>query len=129
MAQVAEVARDSLRPFDLVDRLERQEGFSEIVAELRAGHAATLDGVWGSSCALAAATLARHAPGPLVVVLPHQDDIDETVDDLALFTPLTPERFPAWESLLDERVIHDEVFGDRVRVMKLLAGPSRPSSS
>ena len=126
MAHVAEVAPDSLRPFDLVDRLERQEGFSEIVAELRAGHAATLDGVWGSSCALAAATLAGHASGPLVVVLPHQDNIDETVDDLALFTPLTPERFPAWEALLDERVVHDEVFGDRVRVMKLLAGQDPP---
>src|SRR3990172_3846276 len=29
--------------------LERQEGFAEVVESLRAGHAATLDGVWGRS--------------------------------------------------------------------------------
>ena len=40
-----------------------QEGFAEVVASLKAGHAATLDGVWGSSCALAAAALAAPRPG------------------------------------------------------------------
>ena len=57
-----------------------------MVASLQAGHAATLGGVWGSSCALVAASLVRHAPGPLVVVWPHMDDLDDFCDDLALFT-------------------------------------------
>ncbi|MGD9128369.1 MAG: transcription-repair coupling factor, partial [Planctomycetia bacterium] len=104
----------------LTEKLRRQEGFAEIVAQLFAGHAATLDGVWGSSCALVAATLAESAPGPLVLVTPHLEAVDNLLDDLHLFSHDTPEAFPAWETLLDERVIHDEVFGDRVRMLKLL---------
>ena len=88
------------RLLELAGRLERQEGFAEVVASLKAGHAATFDGVWGSTCALVAATLAAHAPGPLVVVCPRADDVDDLVDDLGLFLPgLTPEQFPACESL------------------------------
>jgi transcription-repair coupling factor (superfamily II helicase) len=109
---------DRLR--ELTDRIERAEGFAQVVASLRAGDAATLDGVWGSSCALVAATLAGQASGPLVVVCPHIDDVDPLVDDLALFTPLTPERFAARESFAPERALLDETFGDRVRVLKLL---------
>jgi len=112
---------------ELVGRLEKHDGFDEVVAGLKAGQAATLDGVWGSSCALVAAALARHAPSSLVVVCPHIAQSDDFVEDLALFTSLTPEKFPAWESLPSERVIHDEVFGDRVRLLKLLEGPQPPT--
>ncbi len=126
MASTDAATTASDRLLELVGRLERQEGFAQIVDSLKGGHAATLDGVWGSSCALAAAALAAHAPATLVVVCPQIDQIDELVDDLALFTRLTPERFPAWESLPSERVVHDEVFGDRVRLLKLLLGGDRP---
>jgi len=126
MVGAVTVTVGSDRLFELVELLGRQEGFEEVVASLRAGHAATLDGVWGSACALVAAALAQHAPKTLVVVSPHSDDIDDLLDDLALFTRLTPERFPAWESVLSERVIHDEVFGDRVRLLKLLQGHDAP---
>src|SRR5688500_10226284 len=100
-AEVAQGAPGRLR--ELAGRLESQRGFAEVVASLQAGHGATLDGVWGSSCALAAAALERHAPGPLVVVLPHQADIDLVVDDLALFTDTPADVFPAIESTLRER--------------------------
>jgi len=123
-AETAITASDRL--LELVGRLQRQEGFAEVIAGLKEGRMATLDGVWGSSCALVAAVLAMHAPGPLVVVCPLVDQADELLDDLSLFTRLTPERFPAWESLPDERVIHDEVFGDRVRLLKLLQGDDPP---
>src|SRR6478735_3044927 len=85
------------RLYDLVGRLEAQRGFAQVLASLQAGHAATLGGVWGSSCALVAASLVRHAPGPLVVVWPHIDDVDDFCEDLALFTSVQPERFAAWE--------------------------------
>ena len=114
------------RLLELVGRLKRQEGFAEVVESLNSGQGATLDGAWGSSCALVAAALAEQAPAPLVVVCPQVDDIDNLADDLTLFTRLTPERFPAWESLPSERVVHDEVFGDRVRVLKLLSSPDPP---
>jgi len=126
MANTVAATTASDRLLELVGRLERQEGFAEVVGSLQAGQAATLDGVWGSSCALVAAVLASHAPGALVVVCPQIDGIDDLIDDLALFTRLTPERFPAWESLPSERVVHDEVFGDRVRLLKLLQGPQPP---
>jgi len=123
-AESATGASDRLR--ELVGCLEQHEGFAEVVASLKAGHAGTLDGVWGSSCALSAAAFSRHAPTSLVVVCPQIAQTDDFVDDLALFTELTPERFPAWESLPSERVIHDEVFGDRVRLLKLFEGPDPP---
>ena len=113
-------------PGGLVGCLDRQEGYVEVVAELLASHAATLDGVWGSSRALVAANLATHAPASIVVVCPHIDQIDEHIDDLKLFANDVPERFPAWETLVDERVIYDEVFGDRVRLLKLLASERPP---
>jgi transcription-repair coupling factor (superfamily II helicase) len=122
MAQAAiDTAPDRL--LELVPRLEAAQGFAEIVASLQAGHGATLDGVRGSSCALVAATLARRAPGPLVVVLPQPAEIDDFCDELALFTDLSPTRFPAWETLPTERSVHDEVLGDRLRVLKELQFP------
>ena len=126
-AQSIEPECETERLLELVGRLQRQEGFDKVVQSLRAGDAATLDGAWGSVCALAAATLAQHAPGPTVVVYPHLDDIDALVADLALFTRLSPERFPAWESLPGEQVVHDEIFGDRMRLLKLLgSSATRP---
>ncbi|HQU44681.1 MAG TPA: hypothetical protein PK867_17830, partial [Pirellulales bacterium] len=63
-AEIAITAAERL--WQLADRLESTDGFAEVVASLQAGHGATLDGVWGSSCALVAATLIRHAPASLV---------------------------------------------------------------
>lgn len=110
----------------LVDYLETHEGFAEVVAGLRRRHSATLDGVRGSSSALVAAALVRHVPSTLVVVCPHQGDIDEFVADLTLFGRATVETFPAWESLPAEQQIDDEVFGDRLRLLKLLRSPGPP---
>ncbi len=78
----------------LAERLETHAGFPQAIASLTAGHGATLGGVWGSSCALAVAALARNASKPIVVVLPHTSDIDDFCDDFALFSPVVPERFP-----------------------------------
>ena len=134
MTDVATVIAAPGRLPDLAGRLEAAPGFADVVQSLQAGHGATLDGVWGSSCALVAATLAGHAPGPLVVVCPHPGDVDDFLDDLALFVPLDPARFPAWESTTADQLIHDEVFGDRVRLLKQLlaargAGQCRGLSS
>ncbi len=126
MAQAETIPDVSGRLMGLVERLDAQEGFSEVVAGLAAGQAATLDGVWGSSCALVAAALARKAPGPLVVVCPSADEADDFVDDLGLFAEFTPEKFPPLEVLGGERVLPDEVFGERLRVLKRLAGREPP---
>src|SRR5579863_4799884 len=98
MTDVATVTAAPGRLPDLAGRLEAAPGFADVLQSLQAGHGATFDGVWGSSCALVAATLAGHAPGPLVVVCPHPGDVDDFLDDLALFAPIEAARFPAWES-------------------------------
>ncbi|MGE3406041.1 MAG: transcription-repair coupling factor [Pirellulales bacterium] len=97
-------------------------GFAEIIASLRGGHGATIDGAWGSSCALVAAALQRQCEGPLLVVCAHPADVDGFVDDMMLFSAARAEVFPAWESLRDERSVRDEVYGDRLRLLKRLAG-------
>ncbi len=126
MAEAQSVVNASDRLVDLVGRLEAQEGFAEVLASLQNGHASTLGGVWGSSCALVAASLARHAPGPLVVVWPHIDDLDDFCADLALFSDVLPETFPAWEADQGETVVFDDIYGERLRVLKALASPRPP---
>ena len=126
MAHAEEITSASGRLTELVGCLRRQQGFDEVLAHLRAGGAATLDGVWGSSRALAAATLAEDAPGTLVVVAAHADDIDDLVEDLGLFARLTAEIFPALESLPGDRVIADGAFGDRARLVKRLFSGEPP---
>ncbi|MEM8943881.1 MAG: transcription-repair coupling factor [Planctomycetota bacterium] len=105
---------------ELAAQLEHQSGFAEVLSSLANGNGGTLGGVWGSSCALTAAALQRRCAGPLVVVLPHARDLDAFVDDLALFTPAASGQFPAWESDAGERVLHDDIYGQRLRVLKTL---------
>src|SRR3954464_6391778 len=106
---------------ELAANLELHRGFAEVVASLEAGHGGAVGGVWGSSRALVAAALARSCPGPLVVVAPHQSEIEAIARDLALFTAQTGAEFPAGEAEPGERVIHDEVYGQRLRVLKAIA--------
>jgi transcription-repair coupling factor (superfamily II helicase) len=107
---------DRLR--ELAAHLNLHSGFSDVVASLEAGHGGTLGGVWGSSRALVAAALAKSCPGLLVVVAPHPGEIDAIARDLSLFTDLPVAEFPAWESEPGERVVYDEIYGQRLKVLK-----------
>jgi transcription-repair coupling factor (superfamily II helicase) len=112
---------------ELAAHLESLPGFASVVAALQAGGGGTLEGAWGSSCALAAAALLNRAPGPLVVVCPHPLDIDPFCDDLALFSSVSADQFPAWETLRGELRLDDEILGDRTRLLKrLLSDERRP---
>ena len=68
-----------------------------------------------------AAALAKSCPGPLVIVAPHPGEIDAIARDLALFSDAPVAEFPAWEAEPGERVVHDEIYGERLRVLKALA--------
>jgi transcription-repair coupling factor (superfamily II helicase) len=121
---ITEGAADSLaRLRRLPDQLEGCPGFREALAALAARGRATFDGVCGSSCALLAAAQHARSTGPLVIVLPHAGDVDGLCDDLAIFTPTVPGRFPAWETERDERTLRDEVYGERLRTLKSLLRP------
>src|SRR5436190_17588908 len=105
---------------ELAANLDVHRGFADVIASLEAGHGGTLGGVWGSSRALVAAAVARSCPGPLVVVAPHQAEIDAIARDLALFSDLPVSKFPAWEGEPGERVVYDEIYGEGLRVLKEL---------
>jgi transcription-repair coupling factor (superfamily II helicase) len=110
----------------LIERIKALPDFGSVVESLQAGHAATLDGVWGSSCGLVAAALAREAPAVLVIVCPRLDEVQCVIGDLNLFSPLQPVRFPVRESLAGENAVQDEADGDRVRTLKVLLGSQPP---
>ncbi len=111
---------------DLTRLIQRAPGFPEIIAALRNGKSATVDGAWGSASALIAAALGLHAPSTLVAVLAHVGDVDDFRDDVATFAGVTPEVFPAWDRLPREMNAADEIFGRRLRVAKKLLAPEPP---
>lgn len=121
VAALAPATSGQLR--NLVGHLKQHEGFDQVVASLQAGHAATLDGVWGSSCALAVALLAESAPGLLLVVLSQADQLEDFLEDIELFLSRDCagiERFPALEHPPGEESATDEFFGQRLRILKQL---------
>lgn len=113
---------------ELVPILRRQTGFSEVLAALHRGAAATIDGAWGSACALASAALAQDVPATLVVVLPRLSEMDEFASDLAGFLGTTPVVFPAWEALPSETEVKDTVFGSRLRILRALQNSVKKGS-
>jgi transcription-repair coupling factor (superfamily II helicase) len=111
---------------DLTREIQRAPGFPEIIAALKNGRSATVDGAWGSASALVSAALGLHAPATLVILLAHIGDVDDFRDDVATFAGVVPEVFPAWEKLPRELKTADEVFGRRMRVLKKLSSASPP---
>src|SRR5437867_1668345 len=115
---------DSLQ--DLTRLVQTAEGFHPLVAALKNGHGATVDGAWGSSAALAAAALGLHARPTLLIVIAHPRDVDGWLEDLATFAGVRPVVFPAWDNLPTDTTLVDEVAGQRVRVLKQLEAPEPP---
>ena len=111
---------------DLTRLIQRAPGFPEVLAALKNGRSATIDGAWGSAGPLTAAGLGLHAPKTLLIVLAHVGDVDDFRDDVATFAGVMPEVFPAWEKLPREAGPGDEVFGRRLRVVRALRSGEPP---
>lgn len=111
---------------ELVALLESTPGFADLVRSLESGNSGTIDGAWGSASALAAAALAEHCSKTLIVVLPRPADCDEYIDDLQAFLARDVDVFPAWDTLPQETVITDSVFGRRLRTLRRLQSNSPP---
>src|SRR5271163_2949825 len=69
---------------DLTREIQRAPGFPEVVAALKNGRSATVDGAWGSASALVSAALGLHAPASLVILLAHVGDVDDFRDDVMM---------------------------------------------
>jgi transcription-repair coupling factor (superfamily II helicase) len=105
--------------------LARCEGMPEVLDALRAGHAGAVDGTWGSAAALVAATVGLAAPQTLLIVIPHPADLDAWAEDLATFSRVRPEVFPALERQGEESAA-DEGAARRLKLLKLLQGSPPP---
>ena len=110
---------------DLPARLIDQPEFANVLDRLREGNEATIDGAWGSSGALAVTALSQQSPRGLVVVLPHEKDVDAFAADAASFG-IDPQVFPAWAALPDELTIIDPVLANRLRVLRLVESVAPP---
>jgi transcription-repair coupling factor (superfamily II helicase) len=113
----------------LPDRLADDPGFRAVVEELRAGRSGTIDGAWGSARSLALAGLLRAQPTMLVVVVPHDSDVDAVGEDLRTFAHIAPAEFPALDAPGpgEKRKTSDvEAFGRRLAVCKSLETDDPP---
>ena len=111
---------------ELVDRLRRVDAFTAVTRTMQAGQSGTIDGAWGSSCALATAAVVKEAPGQVLIVLPRISDVDDFAADLLPFLYPPPVVFPAWESLPKDRSVADPIYGARLRMLQELEGPTPP---
>ena len=132
--------------------LADHHGFGRVIEALTAKSSATIDGAVGSSCALAISALADASPGPLLVVCSKPAVLETVSDDLRIFQPNDSQQnesdqspdtahseerirtFPAWQNDPGERLVYDEIYGERLRTLKWLMQSSSnvhddPSSS
>jgi transcription-repair coupling factor (superfamily II helicase) len=117
---------NGIPPF--ADILLHYSPFAEAVSELWNGKSISVDGVVGSSCALAAAAIAQAGDKPVLVIVP-ETEVERVCDDLDLFVPTAGGSvnlvFPALKpsKLSDEDEVFalaDDLFGQRIRALKEL---------
>jgi transcription-repair coupling factor (superfamily II helicase) len=111
---------------DLPQWFQAADDFAPIIAALRKGQSATVDGAWNSSAALASATIGLKAPKTLLIVLAHPRDLDSWAEDLVSFTGLRPLVFPAWAALPTAETVLDETGSQRLRLLRQLDGEQPP---
>ena len=107
----------------LPERLLAHADFDSVTTALTAGGEATIDGVWGSSCALAVAALLHRTRSPMLVVVPQLNQVDGLVDDLGLFGVERVTSLPVPEAQPGALPDQEHVEGLRVRTLKALALP------
>ena len=111
---------------DLTHLLANQTDFMDTVATLQEGQGASVDGVWGSSCALVSAAINTGGFPVNLIVLPEGKQIDDFCDDLTLFTDQEVFAFPVLDSGASrESYGNDDQQGERIRILKRLLGYDR----
>jgi len=128
-ASATQKSKTKSAPLELTDltvAVQRSEGFADMIAALRNGRSATIDGAWGSAAPLAIAALAWHSPKPILAVIPQTADLEDFAEDLASFSGLEVETLPAWDRPPDEAGSKDEAVGRRLRVIRRLIEPHPP---
>jgi transcription-repair coupling factor (superfamily II helicase) len=112
---------------NLVDRLLDTDGFRAIASAMEAGRSASIDGAWGSSIALVLAALSQRLAVPAIVICPSIKTAETLLDDLPFFGLRDLQYFPAWETAPGDRLVYDEIYGDRLRTLKRLMSYAAPA--
>jgi transcription-repair coupling factor (superfamily II helicase) len=114
----------------LSTRLSNEPSFQSVVAALRAGGAGTIDGAWGSARALALAALADQTTGILFVLLPHAQQVEPLVEDLASMTPGRPLVFPPLDEAgrqgSSRSTLNRESYGKRLQALEAIRSDAPP---
>lgn len=127
----------------LCESLFDRSDFLECLSALKKGESVSFDGVWGSSCALAAAAVLKKCDDSLLLVVPNREDIDRVSGDLSLFSDSPQLLFlPQDNSIIkpslgvsenaesseetSPTIIPDDIFGSRIRVLKELLVAGNP---
>jgi len=100
--------------------VRKTEGYGELVRALRAGESGNVEGAWASAGALATAALAGDAPGCVLCVCPHVNQVEDFAEDLESFSGRPPLLFPTREHLPNDTFLADETFSSRLRVVTAL---------
>jgi len=126
MNDAAVAQREADRLGRLAERLKGHADFQQVTVALEEGGRASLEGVWGAVRALTAAALAETAPGPVVIVLPQVGELDDFCDELALFAGKPCRSFPAWETSPSAQTPGDDLYAQRLKLIKALAAEDVP---
>ncbi len=110
---------------ELHQRIVANDSFRESVDALRHRKTVSIDGVWGSSCALTLASLVASfqtdlgtQKTPVVAICADQKSADDVFDDLDTFCRARIQKFPACQIGLTNQIALDYEFGERLRLVK-----------
>ena len=102
---------------DLIGQLGRDENVRAVAEAAANGVRLYARGSQGSSSAFVAAAVARLTKRPVMFVVAHLDEADETVDELGAHG-VDAMRFPALEVLPGESGVSIELFAERLAVLR-----------
>jgi len=113
-------------------RAYRDSSELRAVLDVFARPEAEVGGLWGASLAFVlAAWKAREEPstGPCLVVASNQEEADQLVEELGVFSQLPVHALPAWESLfLQDSVPDGDIYQQRLDVLVgLIAAANEPT--
>ena len=112
-----EAVRVSDQLLQLHTRFDHDQGFQACVDSLRNGQPATFESVWGSSCALLLAALAKSFAHVLVITADGKTQ-DRLMDDLPTFYDGPSDRLAACITNNESNVSVDLEYGERLRLIK-----------
>ncbi|MFO0915996.1 MAG: transcription-repair coupling factor [Pirellulales bacterium] len=116
---MTEATPDRLRLLNLAAEAKQAECWSAVRAALAEGRSASMDGVWGSSAALAVGILGQlQTSGRIVLITAHPNELDDWADEISFFAGAQPLVFPAAQGGGSVDARPDPSIGQRLRALK-----------